>query len=71
MHIPFSVNNAHEIILCSLCCNKSKLTAPHPTPPLCATAGLDYHVGDVRFYNAVLGVEVHHGERSALGGNAA
>lgn len=38
---------------------------------LCATAGLHYHVRDVRFDDAMLRVEVDHGERPALGGNAA
>lgn len=37
--------------------------------PLCTSTGLHYHIRDVRFDNAVLGVEVHHGERLSLGGN--
>lgn len=38
---------------------------------LCASAGLDDHVGNVRFDDAVLGVEVDHGEWPPLGGDAA
>lgn len=36
---------------------------------LCTSTGLHYHVRDVRFDNAVLGVEVDHGEWPALSGN--
>lgn len=38
---------------------------------LCAPAGLDYHVRDVGLYDGVLRVEVDHGERSSLDGDAA
>lgn len=44
---------------------------PHGRSCLCASAGLHDHVGDVSFDNVVLRVEVHHGERPTLGGNAA
>lgn len=39
--------------------------------PLCASTGLHDHVGDVGFDDVELRVEVHHGERPTLGGNAA
>lgn len=48
----------------------SKLTMSSEFCPLCASTGLDYHVRDVSFDNAVLRVEVDHGKWSALSGNA-
>ena len=58
------------VCVCPVCV-LSPQSSPECPPLLCAPAGLHDHVGHVFLHDAVLRVEVHHGEGRALDGHAA
>lgn len=72
--LSFDLHCAHNFffkfpVLKQICI---KLTSPllsYPGSPLCASTGLHYHVGNIRFDNAELRVEVHHRQGPPLSGN--
>lgn len=56
----------NSVVLKQICFN---YTMSFTLCPLCTSTGLHDHIWDVSFDDAVLGVEVHHGEWLALSGN--